>query len=299
MDTTATTVRRHPVVVGVGSRRPTGPALTWAVEEATRCHRPLQVIHADRSADHARPTGLGAGGEPIPPQVVAVVSRARELSPGLEVAAEVSEGMPAHALTEASAYASCVVLGGHGRGSLAANLLGSTTDKVAVHALCPVIVVRGQEESRQVRSSVVVGVDGSALSAAAIGYAFAKASDYGLPLTVVHACPSRATVGYVPPWQAADPAARVESERAATAQEIAGWSGEFPDVRVNAHVLRGDPAAALVDHSREAALLVVGSRGFGGLGGRLVGSVSQAVVGRAHCPVAVVRSAGPTRAITE
>ena len=132
MDTTARTARRHPVVLGVSSRRSAEPTLAWAVEEATRRHRPLHVIHAGSSLDHAGPPGDGADGEPWPPEVAAVVSRARELSPGLEVTAEVSEGTPAHALTEASAHASCVVIGGHGHGSLTAGLLPSTSDEVAI-----------------------------------------------------------------------------------------------------------------------------------------------------------------------
>ncbi|KRE42736.1 universal stress protein [Knoellia sp. Soil729] len=295
MDTSTLRARQHRVVIGVGSVRTTGPALTWAIEEAARRHRPLHLIQADTPAGRARPSGVDAPGAPLTPELRAVLSRVRELSPSLEVTAEASGQTPAHALTEASDYASCVVMGGHGRGPLGTGLLRSTSDEVAVHAQCPVVVVRGPAQSRQARARVVVGVDGSELSAAAIGYAFAKAADYGLPLTVVHACPSRATAGYVPPWQADDPAARVESERAATAQEVAGWSGEYPDVRVHRHVLRGDPVSALVDHSRGAALLVVGSRGFAGLSGRLVGSVSQAVLGRAHCPVAVVRSGEVTR----
>jgi nucleotide-binding universal stress UspA family protein len=226
--------------------------------------------------------------------VAAAVSRAHELAPDLEVTAEVCEGTPERALTEASAHASCIVVGGHSGSALPAQLLGSTADEVAVHAACPVVAVRRSGELRQARSSVVVGVDGSELSASAVGYAFARAAEHALPLTVVHACPSRGGKDYVPPWRCADPAAGVEAERAATAQELAGWSGEYPDVRVNAHVLRADPVAALVDHSRAAALLVVGSRGFGGWSGRLVGSVSQAVMGRAHCPVAVVRSDTPS-----
>ncbi|MEO6020034.1 MAG: universal stress protein [Knoellia sp.] len=293
MNTTARTSRRHPVVVGIGSPRLSWLALTWAVEEATRRHRPLHVIQAGSIVDRTRSLGRDGPGQPLTPAMVAALARARELSPGIDVTSEVSDQTPAHALTEASTYASCVVVGGKAQGFLAATVLGSTSSEVAVRAECPVVVVRRPVEISPGRSSVVVGVDGSALSTAAIGYAFAKAADYGVPLTVVHACPSRAHKGYVPPWRAADPAAGVESERAATAEEFAGWSGEFPDVRVNAHVLRGDPVTALVDHSRGAALLVVGTRGFSGVSGRLVSSVSQAVMGRAHCPVAVVRSGSP------
>lgn len=294
MDPSDPRAHRHPVVVGVGPRHPSWLALTWAVEEATRRRRPLHVIHAAGSGEHSSTPRPGGRGEPSTPPVAAAVSRAHELSPALEVTAEVCDGTPEHALTEASAYASCIVVGGHGRGSLPAQLLGSTADEVAVHAACPVVAVRGSDEAQQARSSVVVGVDGSELSASAVGYAFARAAEHRLPLTVVHACPSRGSKDYVPPWRCADPAAGVEAERAATAQALAGWSEEYPDVRVNAHVLRADPASALVDHSRDAALLVVGSRGFGGWSGRLVGSVSQAVMGRAHCPVAVVRPDNPS-----
>ena len=282
---------RGPVVVGVDSGPESWLALTWAVEEATRRVRPLHLIHARTSPDRARPVGVDARGERLAPTVLAAaVARAHALAPGIEVTAETTDQTPVRALTEASSSATCIVVGARGRGALVGTLLGSTSAQLTAHAACPVVVVRRPAEIGEGRPTVVVGVDGSALSTAAIGYAFARAADRGIPLTVVHVCPSRAQGAQVPPWRTDDPAAAVEREQAATAEEVAGWSEEFPDVRVRRHVLRGDPAAALVDHSRGAELLVVGSRGFGGMSGRLVGSVSQAVLGRAHCPVAVVQT---------
>ncbi|MEO7268071.1 MAG: universal stress protein [Knoellia sp.] len=288
--------RRRPVVVGMDSGPESWLALSWAVDEATRRGRPLHLLHARTSPDRAGPSGVDARGERLTPTILAAaVARARALTPGIEVTAEVTDQVPVRALAEASSSATCVVVGARGLGALAGTLLGSTSAQLTVQSACPVVVVHRPAEIGEGHPTVVVGVDGSALSSEAIGYAFARAADRGLPLTVVHACPSRAHGAYVPPWQTDDPAAAVERERAATAEEVAGWAETFPDVRVRRHVLRGDPASTLVDHSRGAELLVVGSRGFGGMSGRLVGSVSQAVLGRAHCPVAVVQTESSTQ----
>ena len=73
-------------------------------------------------------------------------------------------------------------------------------------------------------------------------------------------------------------------------RRLAGPREEFPGVDLLEKVVGGDPAAALVDESRGAELIVVGSHGRGGLGGILRGSVSHTLLHHAHCPVAVVRS---------
>lgn len=65
---------------------------------------------------------------------------------------------------------------------------------------------------------------------------------------------------------------------------------EHPKVEILASVVEGYAAKVLVDASKGAELLVVGSRGHGELAGLLVGSVSEHCVGHAHCPVLVMRS---------
>ena len=79
-------------------------------------------------------------------------------------------------------------------------------------------------------------------------------------------------------------------EREVLAERLAGWREKFPDVEVRRLVTRDRPARALVEESGRAQLVVVGSRGRGGLAGMLLGSVSQALLRHAACPVVVART---------
>ncbi|MDN3358931.1 universal stress protein [Actinomadura sp. DC4] len=149
---------------------------------------------------------------------------------------------------------------------------GSTAMALAAHASVPVVIVRPGSSDGPGPSAgrVVVGVDGTGLSEPAIDFAFAEARDRDCGVTLVHAVE--------------DEAGRADAEAMLTS-----LGAGHADLRV---VVSADLAShALIEESAGARLLVVGSRGHGGLSGMLLGSVSQAVVHRAHCPVAVVRQA--------
>ena len=88
-----------------------------------------------------------------------------------------------------------------------------------------------------------------------------------------------------------DRSAVTTAERVVLAERLAGWAEQYPDVPVTQVLLQGPAAAALVRRSEHAQLVVVGAHGRGNLSGMLLGSVSQAVLRRAQCPVAVVRPA--------
>src|SRR5262245_19025245 len=98
------------------------------------------------------------------------------------------------------------------------------------------------------------------------------------------------TVAVATALSAVDPADELQRENEITlAENLAGRAERYPGVPVWSHVVRGDPAAVLLEAARAAELLVVGSRGRGGFRGLLLGSVSWSVLHRSGCPVAVVR----------
>lgn len=197
---------------------------------------------------------------------------------------EVFDGPPALVLQERSTDAGMLVLGSRGHGGFAGLLAGSTAVSVTAHAHCPVVVVRDGQAATS--GPVVVGVDGSESSLRALGFAVERAEQRDVPLRVIRVWEPPGE-RWVPPGF--DPEEATATERAAAEEELARWRETFPDVEVDLRVSPGNPAALLVEASREAQLVVVGSRGRGGLRGMLLGSVSQQLLQHAHCPVAVVR----------
>jgi nucleotide-binding universal stress UspA family protein len=136
----------------------------------------------------------------------------------------------------------------------------------------------------------VVGVDGSPVGEAAIEFAFEQASRLNAPLMAVHAWSDMvpaATFAVVP--HAVDWAQIQTAELQLLCERLAGWQEKYPDVRVDRIVTQDRPAHSLLEQARDAQLVVVGSRGRGGVTGLLLGSTSQALLHHAPCPVAVVR----------
>lgn len=80
-----------------------------------------------------------------------------------------------------------------------------------------------------------------------------------------------------------------EQEERLVSETVAGLCEKYPDVAVTESYRRGEPVRRLVEASRDASLVVVGTRGRRMLATTLLGSVSRGVVERAYCPVAVVR----------
>ena len=140
--------------------------------------------------------------------------------------------------------------------------------------------------------AIVVGIDGSAASKAALSWAVEEARLRGSTVIALHAWqfPVVAFEGYgsaaVPMLTPEDLEKTAEETARNILSEVVGDDVSVPVV---ARVRRGHPAHQLVQASEEADLLVVGSEGHGAFAGMLLGSVSNHVVHHAKCPVAVVR----------
>lgn len=198
-------------------------------------------------------------------------------------------------LVDAARSASLVVVGSRGHGGLAGALLGSVAFGVASHASCPTVVVRDDGTTAAGPDHpVVVGIDGSPASLAALTYAARAAVLAAAPLTVVTAWHAAASDGWADAyWSTIDPATPPgEAAHEAAAQiahaAVAAVHDSQPGVAVDSRLVEGRPAKVLADASRGAGLLVVGARGRDGFNGLRLGSVSHRAIHGATCPVVVV-----------
>jgi nucleotide-binding universal stress UspA family protein len=146
------------------------------------------------------------------------------------------------------------------------------------------------------RYGIIVGVDGSPASDAAVGWAAHDAVLRHLPLTVVHVVhPVIATLPYSPLpegtalWQENE-GRRILADALKLARDT---TNDDPRTPIESEVLLSATVPTLVDLSKEADLMVVGTYGRGALTRGLLGSVSSSLVRRAHCPVAVIRDEDP------
>jgi nucleotide-binding universal stress UspA family protein len=286
------------VVVGVDGSASSECALSWAVDEARRTGRELHVLHALETEvvfSDGHPLGTSEAPASSDPVLIAAMDVIRTTAPEVQATPHSVTGPAPPTLIAASRVAGIVVVGAHVRAAIPAALFGSVSQEVAIHAHCPAVVVRDNSMHSGVGSGqVVVGVDGSAASEPALGYAFAYAAATGRGLTAVHTWwwEPLEGVNQYEPW-AGDWTQIASQEESLVAESLAGWSEKFPDVPVRRHVVRGDPVIEMLAQAQGASLLVVGSRGRGGFAGLLLGSASRRVLKRARCPVAIVRSFPP------
>jgi nucleotide-binding universal stress UspA family protein len=276
------------VTVGVDGSAPSMDAVRWAADEADRRHATLRVVHghsittprlpsgflveARAAAQHCLRDGVKAALAAHPALDVEPVL---ELKPGIDL------------LADESAKASMVVIGARGHGGFAELVVGSTAIALTARAHCPVVVVRGKETAG---GPVVVGVDGSPASEAALAFAYDMASRRGAELVAVHVWSDVISV-----WGGSVPIPDLDWDEVATderivlSERLAGWRERYPDTTVRQVVHENRPAQRLLHEAAGAQLLVVGSLGRGALASALLGSVSHALLHHAPCPVAVVK----------
>lgn len=293
----------RPIIVGYDGSRGAWDAMRWALSEGVRSGRPVRLLYAlDRMT-----TVAPIMAPPVWPEAEArreatdvlrlAVEKARESHPDVRVTTELVDGPSTVVLRQRSGQASLLVLGNRGHGGFGELLVGSTAIAVAAHAHCPVVVVRGFEEDPQAaQRPVAVGVDGSACAALALGFAVEQAVQRGVPLRV-----TRAWSPPAPRLRAYDfdEAVISAAEQAWVDDLLTEWRQKHPELVMTTEIVAGDPTHAMIETSRTAQLVVVGSRGRGGFRGLLLGSVSQHLIHHGGCPVAVVRELAEPDQVTD
>ncbi|MBO2447951.1 universal stress protein [Actinomadura barringtoniae] len=284
------------VLVGYDGTDEGEAALRWAVEEARLRGRDLLVCHCwrwpfpisyiDYDIEHV----VRRMGEHLLDQGVA---RARRLAPSLTVHKRLMDGPAYAALMHESLDAEVIVVGAHGGGVHERDevVLGSTALQLPARSRRPVVVVREPGDRHE---RVVVGVDGSAGGDAALALAFEEAALRGWRLQAVHGC-----------W---DPGAVARTEIALFADEdqlkrscgellertVAPWRVKYPHVEAETSLMLEGPRESLMAAAGAAGLIVLGSRGGGGIKPMLLGATSTALLQHAPCSVAIAPSMRPS-----
>lgn len=268
-----------PIVVAYDGSPDAELALEWAEATSSATGAPLQVVIVGTAMDPV----VGHFREHADELVAAWKARATvhlRRAGVVDGEVEVRRGPVVPVLRAASHGAAALVVGSRGHGLAAGSVTGSVSQHVARHASCPVVIVRPAHQPDAAR--IVVGVDGSGGSEAALRFACARASRTGEAVLAVHGYHSPV----LPP---AEPLAGRESAERLLAAATDGVRAESPDLEIVELAVPAPADRLLVDLSAASSLVVVGSRGRDAFAELLLGSVAQHVLQGAHCPVAVVR----------
>ncbi|MER6441236.1 universal stress protein [Streptomyces sp. NPDC001185] len=269
---------RH-VTVGVDGSLIAVRALDRAAEEALLRGALLDIVYAVPDLDEAGPV------------LASAAARVRERHPGLPVTASAFQGGPVQALARHGQDAALTVIGTRGLGSFAGLLFGAVSLRLAAHTRGPLLVVRGNYTAAS-RGEVLLGLEDDADTDAA-AFAFAEAQRRGLRLRVLHAGPRHRPAPSLPALVAADQERedanlRARTEPSLPCRAVAGIRQQYPGVEVQTRTVGSDRMRALLEATRDAAVVVVGSRSQAHRIGPRPGPLATFLLHHSHCPVAVV-----------
>lgn len=305
------------LVVGVDDSAGSLAALQWALAEAQLRGAGVHLVMAwrhpasyggssvwtmmmDRVGTNRQSMADAAGAE------VARLGRKAGIEAGegerATITWEAVEGHPAAVLLRAAEGAGALVVGRRGHGGFPGVLLGSVSQQILAHARCPVVLVPGTDRegvdaaaapSTHRGGRVVVGVDGSAGSKAALKWAVTQAQMSGSSVDALIAWERAKGPGATNGWAVgtggpSDDKEPIEAIAKAELVRLAEQAARGSRVKISCRAVEGHPAQVLVEDAADANVLVVGARGHAGFVGGVLGSVSQHVVAHARCPVAFI-----------
>jgi nucleotide-binding universal stress UspA family protein len=243
---------RIAVTVAVDGSAASLAAVRWAAVESARRDTALRLVHVcdvNEAYLWSMPSLPEHLIELSRPMVGEAVELARRTAPGLRVSEQVLVGPVVRTLLVVSETAGLLVLGRSGQGALAAQLVGSTTNRMAAHAHCPVVAVPATD-ARQTGSAepgrVVVGLADRPTRGAALDFAIAEAARHAVPLLVVRAWHGPAGIGI-------ELVLREDEQLAQLHQLLAGHlARNEQQVMTSSMVRAGTPSACWADCADQA-----------------------------------------------
>ena len=229
-------------------------------------------------------------------------ARLRSNFPGWESTAEASVGSPARELVRKADEwkPDLIVVGSHGRSAVERLLLGSVSLGVLTYARCSVRVARGRVEEPDTPVRIVIGVDGSPASAAAVREVASRLWPIKSEVRVIAVndllTPTFIGQFFPPVSKIIEGSNQADHEWLKKILENSSQQLRRSELKVLSEIREGNPKRVLGETAKEwgADSIFVGSIGFGNPFERFVlGSVSASVAARAHCSVEVVRSREP------
>ncbi len=289
-----------PVVAGADGSEESLRAVEWAALEAPRHRVPLRIVAAPALLPRmrARPHDPGTVAARLRDEscraLDEAITRSREVAPGQLIDVDLIAGPPALAVTQSGSGALMLVVGARGSGGFAAMLLGSVSRYAAMHARCPVVVVK--EETSAVHREVVVGIRDPNDIDGTLAYAFDEAARRGATLIAVHSWnPSRSALadhgaGPGPAGQATDAGRIAEEAELNLSEVLKAWRDKYPAVPAWVDVVHDHPAHVLTCYSARADLVVIGRHDAPG-SHPTIGGIQHALLNHARGPVAIVPAA--------
>lgn len=277
------------IIVGINGSHADESAVAWAARYAAREGGSLRIFSV------IDPSPRGVNVDEVEKWANDLLENhaktAREIAPGVELSTEVqrSSSLP-ESFEFISESADLLVIGSdsHGEGKGSRNP-GSV--RIAAVSKAPVVTVPALDVSE--RRGIVVGSDGSEVSAKAVEFAAAEAHASGEPLIAVISWQSDVAYGYGYGYAFAYVDDFQQAMQESCAEELnealKGVEEKYPDLEIHKMIVEGRPADALADQAKRGRLLVVGSHGRGAFRRLLLGSVSHELLQEISLPTAIVR----------
>lgn len=279
------------VVVGLSAKPGARFAMYWALYYARPQLLDIELVHiVDANWDGGTSASKNESRRAAEHRLARDTADARKMAPELKITSRLLQGSPSTVLSsvldDPSRKARLLVIASQPYGIAEDVVYSAGVAQLAAESQCSVVIV--PREPAHPGKGIVVGVDGSPTSAAAVAFAAEIADRQHQTLKVVYSRTS------AQPWTGSTDAIQWELEpgdddRLVIAEAIAGLAQKYPDLVIESQLATAQPVDALFTAARNARLVVVGSHGRRGQARYWLGSVSYDLTLTMPCMVAVVK----------